>query len=536
MTEFNRRQVLMAAAAATAAASLPRLAAAQSREETLRFVHGSVWTALTAGDLTGSRASLPLSANVYDRLVTYGRKEAPGGGWEFDFTVIEPELCESYSVSDDGLTLTFKLDPAAKWHDGTPVTAQDVKWSLDRAVSAETMSKSQLASGSITSPDQIAIVDETTVTVTLPQADRLALPNLAMYLAPMINSTLAKSHATEADPWAIEWLRTNTAASGAYTVERMSPDGAQVVLARNEAWTGGPLPGFKRVIVQSVPEASTRATLLQKGDADLCLDFSPTDLEVLEAADGVKVIQTPQPSGFAALIFNTQMAPFDDPKLRKAISMALPYDRIFETAANGQGMKLYDGAWEGEPETGAFPQPMPYTVDIEAAKAMVEEAGHAGLTVPLYYTVAKAGDFDPAAALIQEALARIGITVEIQKTPDAQYAEIVTAKTAPMLLERSLALLPSPDYFFRIFLNGDSRWNFSSWANPEVAEILPKARYEADEAAYETMTRRLVALAYEETPMVMLWKPTTKAAMAEGIAGYTMWYHFGPDFRTLDPA
>ena len=156
--------------------------------------------------------------------------------------------------------------------------------------------------------------------------------------------------------------------------------------------------------------------------------------------------------------------------------------------------------------------------------------------MPLYYTVGKAGDFDPAAALIQEALAKIGITVEIQKTPDAQYAEIVTAKTAPMLLERSLALLPSPDYFFRIFLNGDSRWNFSSWANPEVAEILPVARYEADAAEYEKMTRRLVALAYEETPMVMLWKPTTKAAMAEPVTGYTMWYHFGPDFRTLDRA
>ena len=521
MTNFNRRQVLMAAAAATAAASLPKLALAQTREETLRFVHGSVWTALTAGDLTGSRASLALSCNVYDRLVSYGRKQAPGGGWEFDFATLEPELCESFTLSEDGLTITFKLDPAAVWHDGSPVTAQDVKWSLDRAVSAETMSKSQLASGSISSPEQIEIVDETTVTVTLPEADRLALPNLAMYLAPMINSELAKSHATEADPWAVEWLRTNA---------------AQVVLARNEDWTGGPLPGFKRVIVQSVPEASTRASLLQKGDADLCLDFSPTDLEVLEAADGVKVIQTPQPSGFAALIFNTQMAPFDDPKLRKAISMALPYDKIFETAANGQGAKLYDGAWEGEPETGAFPQPMPYAQDIEAAKAMVEEAGHAGITVPLYYTVAKAGDFDPAAALIQEALAKIGITVEIQKTPDAQYAEIVTAKTAPMLLERSLALLPSPDYFFRIFLNGDSRWNFSSWNNAEVAEILPVARYEADEAAYDTMTRRLVQLAYEETPMVMLWKPTTKAAMAEGIEGYTMWYHFGPDFRTLDNA
>ena len=533
MTEFNRRQMLMAAAAATAAASLPRLAAAQSREESLRFVHSGVWSALTPGDLTGSRPSLALSVNVYDRLVTFGRVEAPGGGYQFDFNTIEPELCESYELSEDGLTILFKLKENAVWHDGSPVTAEDVKWSLDRAVSAETMSKSQLASGSITSTDQFEIVDPLTVRVTLPAADRLALPNLAMYLAPMINSKLALSHATESDPWAVEWLKSNTAASGAYRIERASPDGAQILLTRNEDWTGGPKPGMARVVVQSVPEAATRATLLQKGDADLAMDLLPTDMAAI-AEDGVKVIQTPQPSGFAALVFNTQMAPFDDPKLRKAISMALPYEKIFETAANGQGMKLYDGAWTGEPETGVFPQPMPYETDGAAAKAMVEELGHAGLTVPLYYTVGKANHFDPAAALIQEALAAIGITVEIKKTPDAQYAEIVTAKSAPMLLERSLALLPSPDYFFRIFMNGASRWNFSSWNNDEVAEILPKARFEADQDAYDEMTRRLVQLAFEETPMVMLWKPTTDAAMAPSLEGYTMWYHFGPDFRTLD--
>ena len=113
----------------------------------------------------------------------------------FDRTKIRGELAESYEVSPDGLKITFKLRDA-KWHDGTPVTADDVKWSLDRAVSAKSLSKGQLGTGSLTTPDQFVVVDARTMTVTLPKPDRLALSNLATPLAPIFNSKLAKQHAT----------------------------------------------------------------------------------------------------------------------------------------------------------------------------------------------------------------------------------------------------------------------------------------------------------------------------------------------------
>ncbi len=118
------------------------------------------------------------------------------------------------------------------------MTAADVKWSLDRAVTAKSLAPPQLSTGSLTSADQFTVVDAHTVTVTLDKPDRLALANLCVRYAIMINSTLAKQHATAADPWAQEWLKTNTAASGAYIVESHKP-GESTIMRRNEAWKGG---------------------------------------------------------------------------------------------------------------------------------------------------------------------------------------------------------------------------------------------------------------------------------------------------------
>ncbi|WP_198670747.1 ABC transporter substrate-binding protein [Oceanicella sp. SM1341] len=530
MTHPTRRDLLLGAAAGALAPALPGAALARSREDTLRYVVGTVWNGLDPAGFGNSREAIGLSANVYDRLVRFGRKPE-GGAFTFDFDTIEPELCESFSRSEDGLTLTFRLRPDATWHDGSPVTAQDIKWSLDRAVSAETMARAQLATGSLTDPAQFEVTDARTVTVRLPRADRLALPNLATVHAPMFNARLARAHATEADPWATEWLQANTAAGGAYRVERRSADGQQVVLSRFGDWRSGPPPALENVIVQTVPEASTRALLVERGDADLCLDLMPADITRFEREGAPRVISAAIPSGFTALCFNTGLPPFDDARVRRAVALALPYAQIFAQAGEGRGEPLYGAA---APSGGAFPQPMPFDTDMGAAAALLAEAGFAdGFETELSYGVSKATWADPAAALIQEALSSLGITLRIRKLPDAQMAEVITAKSAPLLLERSLALFPSTEYFFRIFLAGDQRWNFSSWRNPEVEALLPEARFEPDAEAYEAIATRLVELVAEEVPMAPLWRPVQDIALAEGLEGYTTNYFYKADFRQL---
>jgi peptide/nickel transport system substrate-binding protein len=323
---INRRRVIQAITGAAWIAGSPRLALSQTRSETLRYVTGANINTLDTAMFGATRESFGLSMQVYDRLFAFGRKKL-GNNWVFDATVVRGELAKGYQISPDGLKITIMLRPDATWHDGSPVTAEDVKWSLDRAVLAKSLAPPQMSTGSLTSPDQFKIVDSHTVEVTLPNADRLAVANLCVPYAIMVNSKLAKQHATADDPWAMEWLKSNTAASGAYIVEAYHP-GESVVLRRNEAWKGGEggkLPAFRRIIVQTVPEPATRANLIERGDADLAIDLAASDIPTMEKAPKVKVVSVPQTNGFTHISMNTQHKPFDDAKVRQAVAAALRY-------------------------------------------------------------------------------------------------------------------------------------------------------------------------------------------------------------------
>ncbi|WP_018700717.1 ABC transporter substrate-binding protein [Amorphus coralli] len=533
MVRITRRLLPMLVAALASGWLTPNGAEAQSRAETLRAVTSGTVNSLDPMTLGATPDALALSTATYDRLVAYERTPRGDGTYVFDFNAIRGELAESVEVSEDGLTITVHLRPDAVWQDGTPVTAEDVKWSLDRAVSAETMSKAQLKTGSLTSPDQFRVVDARTVEITLPQVDRLALPNLASLYAPMFNSALVKREAGPDDPWGVEWLKTHTASSGAYAVESYKP-GQQVVLTRNDDWSGGELPAFPRVIVQTVPDASTRAALVERGDADVATDLQGEDVKALRDRGEVQVVSVPRPTAFMALVFNTRMAPFDDAAVRRAVALALPYDAMLSAAASGLGGKLYGAEWQDGPEGADFPQALPLATDPEKARALLAEAGYPdGFETTLSFAVNRAAWAEPAATLVQEALGGIGIEVTIDKLPDAQMAEAITEKRLPLLLERSYALFPSAEYFFRIFLSGPSRWNFSSWRNEEVEALLPKARYEADQAAYDAVAKRLIALAAEEVPMAFLWQPTQDVVLGKDIEGFTTWYHYYVDVRDL---
>src|ERR1700724_1387364 len=106
---------------------------AQTRAETLRYVTGASVNTLDPNIPGSTRESFAVSLSTYDRLVSFGRKQL-NGKWVFDLDKITGELAETYDVSPDGMKITFHLRKDAKFQDGTPVTADDVKWSLDRAV------------------------------------------------------------------------------------------------------------------------------------------------------------------------------------------------------------------------------------------------------------------------------------------------------------------------------------------------------------------------------------------------------------------
>jgi len=149
------------------------------------------------------------------------------------------------------------------------------------------------------------------------------------------------------------------------------------------------------------------------------------------------------------------------------------------------------------------------------------------------YSTANAGFAEPLSALVKEALAPLGIDVEIRKLPDAQLASVATNKSFDLITETTSAMLPSTDYFFRIFFQGPSRWNLGNWTNQEIVDLAAKARFEPDKAAYDALARKMIALAASELPVIPLWQANQEAVMASSISGYTYWYHRQVDIRDL---
>jgi peptide/nickel transport system substrate-binding protein len=523
-----------------AAALLGLLAAApaqaQTRAETLRYVTGASVNTLDPNIPGSTREAFAVSLSTYDRLASFGRKQL-NGKWVFDLDNIRGELAESWDVSPDGLKITFHLRKDAKFQDGTPVTADDVKWSLDRAVTAKVLGKAQLLTGSMTDASQFKVIDPATFEVTLPKPDKLALPNLATVYPIIINSKVAKAHATEDDPWAQAWLKDNTAGSGAYIIETFKP-GEQVILKRNEDWKRGPggkQAFFKRLIIQSVPEPATRANLVEKGDADIVIDLQANDAQALEAKGKLQVISTPQYNALTFVSMNNTLPPFDKLDVRRAIAYALPYDDMFKAALFGRGAPLFGASWDGgKPPSGAYPIAQPYKLDLDKAKAYLTAAGLPdGFSTTFSFNVGQAATAEPMAALVKESLAKIGIKVDIQKLPDAQMSTQITEKKLPFFTEGVVAWLPSTDYFYRNFYTGDQRWNYSSINSAELTAIAQEARFEPDKAKYEEDGKKLNAIHFEQMPQIMLWQPSQDAVMSPSIEGYTYQFHRQVDYRDL---
>ena len=513
--------------------SLP--AGAQTRAETLRFVTGASVNTLDPTMLGTTRESFAVGMSTYDRLVSFGKKKQ-GDNWVFDLDKIRGELAERFVISPDGLKITFYLRKDAKFQDGTPVTADDVKWSLDRAVTAKSLAGPQLLTGSMTSADQFKVIDATTFEVTLPKPDRLALPNLATVYPIIINSKVAKAHATPEDPWAQTWLKENTAGSGAYSVESFKP-GEQIILKRNEAWNrsaNGKPAAFKRVITQSIPEAATRANLVERGDADLTLDLQGNDAASLATKGKVKVVSTPMYNAVTFVSFNTQMAPFNNVNVRRAIAYALPYDDMFKAALFGRGAPLFGATWTNGPPTPGFPIKQPVTLDLVKAKQLLTQAGFPnGFETTFSFNLGQAAVAEPMAALIKESLAKINIKVDIQKLPDAQMSALINEKKAPFFTENIVAWLPSTDYYYRNFYTGNQRWNYSSVNDPKLTEIAEKARFESDPAKYTTYSKELNAIAFDLMAQIPMWQASQDAVMAPSLDGYVYQFHRQIDFRDV---
>jgi peptide/nickel transport system substrate-binding protein len=523
----------IAVGAAVQAPAIWSPAKADARSETLLVVTEGGPNNLDIHGVGTNRPGYETSWNCYDRLISHETKTLPDGSKSYDRDKFKLELADDMNAGD--MSVTFKLKKNAKFHDGTPVTAKDVKWSLDRSVTVGGFPTVQMKAGSLSDKEQFVLVDDSTIRVDFAKKDRLTLPDLAVIVPGVYNSELLKKKATEKDPWALDYTKSNTAGSGAYKVTSWKP-GVEVVYERNDDWVGGKLPQLKKVIWRTVPSQGNRRALMERGDADISFDLSSKDTSEMKKDAKLVIVSNPIGNGMYSVDMNVKNPPFDNPKLRQAVAYALPYQKIMDAAMFGLANPLFGGPSNKVTDI-AWPAKSGYLNDIAKAKALMAESGVSDIDTTISYDLGAGDICEPIAVLVQESLAQIGIKTSINKVPGANWRSEMSKKTMPLMVNFFSGWLDYPEYFFFWCYSGQNAiFNTSSYVNPDMDALIDGARTAAaigDKDKYAKDVEGFITKAYDEAPRIPLFQPFLNIATQKNISGYVYWFHRQLDYRSI---
>jgi peptide/nickel transport system substrate-binding protein len=393
----------------------------------------------------------------------------------------------------------------------------------------------QFAAGSLQKFEQFVAVDDSTFRIDFLRRDKLTMPDLAVPTTCIFNSGLVRKHATDQDPWALEWLKNSEAGGGAYRVEKWTP-GQELIYRRFDDWRSGPMPKIQRVIWRIVPSAGNRRALLERGDADISFDLPPKDVSEMEKDKKLTVVSNLIEACIVYLDMNVKMAPFDNVKVRQAVAYAIPYQKIMDAGMFGRGKPMFGGS----PEVTSidWPQPGPYTTDLAKAKQLLAEAGLPnGFETTFSFDLGYAVTQEPIAELVQESLAQIGIKITLNKVPGANWRSEFARKQLPFLANIFGGWLVVPDYFFFWNYHGqNSIFNDMSYQNPAMDKLIDAARFEPDPAKYDEDVKRFITLAFDDVPRIPLFQRALDVAMQKNVTGYRYWFHRQLDYPQLEKA
>ena len=363
-------------------------------------------------------------ANMYEQLV---RVNPPGSAEQYS-----PLLAESWDKSADGLVWTFKLRPNVKFHDGEPMNAEAVVKSIQAAADHGGASFIWLPL------DKVEAVDDMTVKFTLKWAQPLELIVGSEYDAYIVSPKALDAAAANAD----YWTAGVDAGTGPYMLESYAADKELVLTQYKDYWGGWKPNQYEKVLVQFVPEATTRQQMMEGGEVDIVTTVPLDSLATLATNPDYVVTYEPSLFNYTAF-FNTMKKPLDDVKVRQALSYAMPYEDIINIGATGLGTQSH-----GTVPAGVFPYSADvkqYTYDLEKAKALLKEAGHDGGGFSLKLTYASANSVEENfAPLIKDSFAQIGVDVTIEPMDWAQQWTL--AKTDPATAQDIFLLLYWPTY------------------------------------------------------------------------------------------
>ena len=526
MTRHNNRGFKIPMAMATAAVLAIGLAAcggsgSSENEEkaggldSLRVVSAIVPTSLDADstNINDIYTNYQVAAQYMSTLVRIRPVEGDGP-LTFEEN-LQPELAESYEAGDAGVT--FKLRKDAISPAGNAVTSEDVKWTVDRIVANGTVGALLLGIANVDFENPVTVVDEHTVTINTTSPSSMLLPILDNAALGILDSTEAKKHATKKDPWASEWLKTNTASFGAYSVSAFKP-GEEVTLDGNEDhFDGG--PAIDTVTVRNVPEAASRAQLLQTGSADIAMGVPPVEWKALEASDKISTQAMDSPNALQIWV-NTTKEPMTDVKLRQAVSNAISRQDIADGLFPGVGTAA-DGCSAATSPVAGFTLDVPLTGDTEKAAELAADLDRPLLMI---YNSAANVFSETAARLVQDQLKAAGMEVQLKGfATQAEYQAAMDKREWDLNLGVQGLFVNHPLYELKMFLTGESSLNIPGYSNERFAALVDEAiASTGEEGAAATLEACEIAVQNDVPVMTLMNYPYTLAAVdaVDGIRSY----------------
>ncbi|SFZ86520.1 peptide/nickel transport system substrate-binding protein [Devosia enhydra] len=417
---------------------------------------------------------------------------------------LQPALAESWEISEDGKTYTFKLRQNAKFHSGNPVTSADVKYSIERIQNPATASPRARSYSNITS---IETPDDHTVVFNLNAPNAPFLTLLSTYGASIVDRTVIEGTGLN---------QTTDAGSGAFKL-REHVVGQRVVLDKHtEYWREGQ-PYLDGIDITWNPDDNARAAAIRSGTVDFLWFAAPEFIDALKTDPAVKWFGG---SGSLSLHFrmNTSRKPWDDVRVRQAVFYALDRQEILDIANSGHGTVLNAGYLPPD-RWGSVKEPIYGAPDIEKAKALLAEAGYPDGFETNLLVISTSAFQVRSAEVEQYQLANVGIKVNLQLAESTVANAAIRANDFDIYQSGFSMTLDPDERFSSAFATGGGL-NYGNWSDPEYDALIEKARTELDRDAREKLYQEAETILATRGPVGMTWASASYDVLANKVMGY----------------
>ncbi len=446
-------------------------------------------------------------------------------------TRIVPGLAESWVVSKDGRRYTFKLRKGVSFHDGTPLDAEAVKFSIDRQINPEhpfnKLGKYPFANFFFGNIKAVEVVDPLTVEFVLKEPRASFLAVLTAGAASIVSPTAVRKYGQD---YALTPVGTGPFKYVSW--ER----GQRVVLERNPSYWRFPLK-LDRVIYRPIVEDQARLTELLTGALDLIVGTPPDYVGQLEANPKVTLLKQVGAHVWY-LGINNQRKPFDDKRVRQALNYAVNKDAIVRDVLKGTGSLSVGPVL---PKTwGADGGLKPYPYDPERARKLLTEAGYpGGFTTTLWVPESGSGMQSPVAmsTVIQSNLKAVGVNVSLQTMEWGAYLAKLRSKDQELFALSWMAGNEDPDMVMYPLLHS-SQWtpngpNRALYKNEKFDEILHQARLTTDEKKRADLYRQAQRILVDDPPWIFIDHEIQTAAHAKRVQGFKLHPSFDLRVETI---